>query len=382
MLGLLVGLVHGEEAGPGDRVFAAPGVIDLELTLTPEQFRGLTPTGGFGGFGPPGGAIPESDEAKRNTFGVEFPWGQGQVEFEGETLADVGLRFKGNFTYMASAQALKKPLKLDFNRNVKGQKLDGLTRVNLHTGVSDPTRLRESLSYTLFRDLGVPAPRTTFARVYLNVDGQYDHELVGVYTLVEEVNKSFLARHFGDGGGMLLKPEGLNGGPGYRGTKWKSYEGLYHPDSKPGETERTRLIEFTRLIDRGSDEEFARRIGEYLDIPAFLRFIAANALLSNLDSYLGFGHNYYLYLVPGREQFVFIPWDLDLSLAAWPAVGTPEQLVELSIRHPHAGKNALIDRLLAIDKVREAYLAIVRELLETRFTEERFLARLDELEDR
>ncbi|MFM8581603.1 MAG: hypothetical protein ACKOFW_08875, partial [Planctomycetaceae bacterium] len=61
VLGLLVGLVHGEEAGPGDRVFAAPGVIDLELTLTPEQFRGLTPTGGFG---PPGGAIPESDEAK------------------------------------------------------------------------------------------------------------------------------------------------------------------------------------------------------------------------------------------------------------------------------------------------------------------------------
>jgi len=326
--------------------------------------------------------LPESDEAKRNTFGVEFPWRQGKVAFAGETLSDVGLRFKGNFTYMASAQALKKPLKLDFNRNVKGQKLDGLTRVNLHTGVSDPSRLREALSYALFRDLGVPVPRTAFAEVYLTVPDQYDHELVGVYTLVEEVNKTFLARKFGEGAGMLLKPEGLTGGPGFRGTKWKAYEGLYHPDSKPGENERARLIEFTRLIDRGSDAEFAERIGEYLDVPAFLRFIAANALLSNLDSYLGFGHNYYLYLVPGREQFVFIPWDLDLSLAAWPAVGTPEQLVELSIQHPHAGKNALIDRLLAIAEQREAYLQIVREMLETQFTEERFLARLDELEER
>jgi spore coat protein CotH len=64
-------------------------------------------------------------------------------------------------------------------------------------------------------------------------------------------------------------------------------------------------------------------------------------LLSNLDSYLGFGHNYYLYLVPGTNKFVFIPWDLDLSLATWPAVGTPEQLVELSIDHPHAGQNKL-----------------------------------------
>jgi spore coat protein CotH len=137
---------------------------------------------------------------------------------------------------MASAQALKKPLKLDFNRNVKGQKLDGLTRVNLHTGVSDPSRLREALSYALFHDLGVPVPRTAFAEVYLTVPDQYDHELVGVYTLVEEVNKTFLAREFGEGADMLLKPEGLTGGPGFRGTKWKAYEGCIIPIQSPVRT--------------------------------------------------------------------------------------------------------------------------------------------------
>ena len=89
---------------------------------------------------------------------------------------------------------------------------------------------------------------------------------------------------------------------------------------------------------------------------AFLKFIAANALLSNLDSYLGFGHNYYLYLIPRSNKFVFIPWDLDLSLATWPAVGTPEQLVQLSIRHPHSGEVAAVGYTELLSQLRAAWL--------------------------
>ena len=178
---------------------------------------------------------------------------------------------------------------------------------------------------------------------------------------------------------MLLKPEGLQGGLPFLGR----LEGLRRPLQTRRSTDdeqKQRLIAFTKLIDSGHDEEFAREIGSYLDVEAFLTFIAANTLLSNLDSYLGFGHNYYLYLAPGTNKFVFIPWDLDLSLATWPAVGTPEQLVELSIHHPHAGQNKLIDRLFAIEEHKKRYLAIVKELASTCFTEERLLASLEAIE--
>jgi hypothetical protein len=99
-----------------------------------------------------------------------------------------------------------------------------------------------------------------------------------------------------------------------------------------------------------------------------------------MDSFLGFGHNYYLYLVPGTKKFAFIPWDLDLSLATWPAVGTPEQLVELSIHHPHAGQNKLLDRLFALKEHKEKYLAIVKDLTATSFTKEKLLKELDGIE--
>lgn len=376
-----------EEAPTGSKLFGTGKVVQLHFTLSEKQFSSLSPAGGGPGFGPPGFGPPgfgqaqsSADDAHRNTFGVEFPWGHADLEMDGVTLKDVGVRYKGNYTYMASSRSLKKSLKVDLNKYISGQKLDGLTAINLHCGVSDPTRARESLSYAYFRSAGVPAPRTTIAEVTLSVPGKYEKEYVGAYTLVEQVNKTFLKQHFGDGSGLLLKPEGLQGGPTYLGAAWQPYEDRYKPDNKPTAEQKKRLIAFAKLVQDGSDADFAADIGNYLDVDAFLRFIAANALLSNLDSYLGYGHNYYMYLVPETNKFVFIPWDVDLSLATWPAAGMPEQLVELSIGHPHAGKDRLLDRLFAVEEHKNRYMEIVRELCRESFTKEKLSESLAEIE--
>ncbi|MFO0820485.1 MAG: CotH kinase family protein [Pirellulales bacterium] len=410
---------------PGDRLFSTP-LVAFHLEMSERQFANLMPARPRPGFGPPGfggpgfgGRGPEgagfgpptpprtesksqpatipsratpdklqtdataannSVDTHRNTFGIEFPWSSGQLRVNDQSYSEVGIRYKGNYTYMAAARSLKKSLKLDLNRHKKGQKLDGLTMLNLHSGVSDPTRIRESFAYGYFREAQVPAPRTTFAQFSLTVPGIYTDEFVGVYTLVEQVNKAFLKRHFADSTGMLLKPEGLRGGLPFLGDRWPAYSAKYQPEDEPQASQQQRLIEFTRLIHESSDSSFVEQAAEYLDVDAFLRFIAANALLANLDSYLGYGHNFYLYLQPTNNRFVFIPWDLDLSLATWPAAGTPEQLVELSIHHPHAGENRLIDRLFAVEKTKQRYLAIVNEQLETTFTSDKMVARVEALE--
>ena len=89
------------------------------------------------------------------------------------------------------------------------------------------------------------------------------------------------------------------------GTKWKVYEQRFRPENSASAKQKQRLIDFTKLISNASDTDFETQIEEYLDMEAFLKFIAANALLSNLDSYLGFGHNYYLYLNPASNKFLF-----------------------------------------------------------------------------
>lgn len=368
-----------EKAVAGSQFFGTDKVVALHLSLTDKQFTTLTPKGGgFGpGFGPPKQA---NEGTHRNTFGVEFPWSQGELTWGTTTYKNVGVRYKGNYTYMATARSLQKSLKIDINRNDDAQKLDGLTMLNFHCGVSDASGAREAFSFAFFREAGIPAPRTCFAELTLSVAGKYDKELVGLYTVTEQVNKGFLKRHFKDGSGMLLKPEGLQGGLLHFGTNWRAYEDRYKPDAPPTDEQKKRLIDFTKLINTGSDDAFAKDIGTFLDVEAFLKFIAANALLSNMDSYLGYGHNYYLYLVPKTNQFVFIPWDLDLSLATWPAVGTPEQLVTLSIHHPHAGENKLIDRLFAIKEHKERYHTLLKDMTQTSFTKKLLSSTLDGIE--
>ena len=75
----------------------------------------------------------------------------------------------------------------------------------------DPAKAREALAFAVFRAAGVPAPRTAFAEVTLTVPGKYDKEYLGLFTVVENVDKRFLADRFGTDKGLLMKPFQLRG---------------------------------------------------------------------------------------------------------------------------------------------------------------------------
>jgi hypothetical protein len=375
-----------------DAVFRSTKVWTMHLRIAAEDWKNMQPPRGptlpgMPGFGPPANpqkpaAEPSpgsSDVHKTAGFGMEFPWVHGDVTAEGKTFKNVGIRYKGNFTYLASSGGLRRSLKIDFDHYDESQRFHGLKTINLNSGITDPARTCESLAFAVFRAAGVPAPRTAYAEVMLSVPGKYDQECVGLYTLIEQVDEDLLKAHFKTGKGLLLKPEGLRGLE-YLGEDWAPYEDRYRPKGKGSQEEKKRFIQLARLIQEADDDRFRKEIASYLDVDAFLRFLAANALLANLDSFLGFGHNYYLYLRPDTQRFVFIPWDVDLAFGKWPMGGPPEQQANLSLAHPHPGENRLIDRLLAIRDVQVRYQALLKELATTCFTQERLAGDLDALE--
>jgi spore coat protein CotH len=243
----------------------------------------------------------------------------------------------------------------------------------------DSSKVREALAYAVFRAAGVPAPRTAFAEVVLNVPGRRTGDYLGLYTVVEQVDEQFLAAPFQDGGGLLLKPEGVRGLP-YLGDDAAKYEKAYVAKRGASPEAWARLIELTRLIYEADEEEFRSEIGKYFDIYGFVPFLAANAMLSSLDSFVGLGHNYYLYLSPVTQKFSFIPWDLDLAFGGFSMYGSPEQTADLSVAHPHLGENKLIDRLLAMPEVKAAYLDEMRRLVAEVFTTEKLGADLAAVE--
>ncbi len=356
-----------------ESVFGLTRVWKIHLHVSAENWKSMQPaTGGFPGFGPPPGPGGPGGAFRPGSFGFDFDYVKADVELDGEKLRDVGLRFKGNGSYMLSAATRKRPFKIDFNRYVDGQKFHGMQQLNLHNNVMDPTHARQALSYSAFQAAGVASPRTAFAEVSLTIDGECDRELLGVYTLVEEIDKAFLRRHFQTDKGMLLKPEGTQGLE-YKGEDWAAYS-WFEPKSKPKKGEAQRLIDLTRLIHKTDDAQFRREIASLLDTDQFARFLAANTLLANMDSFLTQVHNYYVYLPPPSDKsrsskFVFLPWDMDLSMGAFFMAGSAEQLQDLSISHPHVGENKLIERLLAWEDFDKTYREHLRRLTEDCFGE-------------
>jgi spore coat protein H len=364
---------------PSDAFLDPVALHVIHLKLSREAFDQIQPTrtnlfaGIFAATRP-----VESEPKHESPFGYQYSYVHGALEWGGRTYDNIGLRYKGNSSYL-TASGLKKPFKVNINHYDKGQSLAGLTTFNLHNNAMDPTFLREAMSYQVFRDLGVPASRTAWALVYLTVESVHDRKLVGLYTVVEEVNKSFLKDHFGSGDGLLLKPENAFNLP-YLGDKFERYEKMYRPKSSYTQEMGQQVVEFLKLIHQADDQTFDQKIETYLDVDAFLRFIAANAILGNMDSFLSTGHNFYMYVHPRTLKIHFIPWDLNLSFGTFDWVGSIRDQADLSLMHPYVQKNRLTERVLKIDRFAKAYRDEIRRMTQTSFVTGRVVGQIKAME--
>ncbi|MBT6372825.1 MAG: hypothetical protein HOJ86_09165, partial [Acidimicrobiaceae bacterium] len=119
-----------------------------------------------------------SDEAlaqiDRNPSAEE--WVLGSLTFEGETIDRVGIRYKGSIGAWVGCLSdpdwsdpsghkvcTKLSMKVKVNWDDSNREFYGLRRLQFHTMNLDPSQMHERLGYWLFREMGVPAPRSVHA---------------------------------------------------------------------------------------------------------------------------------------------------------------------------------------------------------------------------
>ena len=373
---LLAGHVFAAAPDPAtatsDQFFGIDKVYTIHLTLTADEYSKLEPAG-------PSMARPGVTGDDR------YPTSTAILEFEGKKWGAINLRYKGNSSYR-SAGALKRPIKLEFQSDAetkdKSRTFFGMTKINLNNNAMDASQMREALGYDIFRQEGVPSARTAWAKVYLTVGNTYKNQYAGLYTIVEQIDQTFFKDRFGKKTSPVVKPEGLSGMP-YLGEDWNSWLVPYGAKSsdKIDPEQAKRFIAFVRFVKEASDEDFAKRIADFVDVDEFLHFLAVEVATVNLDSPLGFNHNYYVTLNPKTEKVVWIPWDLNLAFGGFGGGrggggGNPQQ--DLSVNKPTAkGQFPLADRLLAVPEYMKRYDAIFRNLATRNFTVERLGGRMD-----
>ncbi len=238
-------------------------------------------------------------------FYPDVPYLMGDVLYDGELVDSVGVRFKGFSSYWGSD--VKKSIKLDFNEFVSGKKLDGLKKLNLNNGEGDPSVNRDFICFNTMRQNGVRAPRVAHARVYLN-DIYW-----GLYTVVEQIDDTFLKNNFQDGSGNLFKNIGWTELT-YNGPNEFDYVDEIELKTNETENDWSGFINFVDVLNNSSNGQFKDAIAEVLNVNLFLRALAIDVVTDNWDSYMEHGRNFYIYQDPTNNKMQWIPWDYNLAM--------------------------------------------------------------------
>ena len=301
------------------------------------------------------------------------------VTFDGETFRNVGFRLKGNstllFTWRRGSDKL--PFRLNFDSlesrfpAARDQTFFGFPNLSFINQDLDPTYVRAKVVTDLFRDAGIPSATASFIRIYL--DRGTGLQYLGLYTMVEVPDNPMLNRVFGSDDGNLYKPNGTGG-------RWNVF-------TKEGFPKRTNQDDedWTDIQDaidvlnepRTDRARWRSRFEARFSVPTFLRWLALNTVIGNIDVYGGVSaHNYYIYSSRlHRDRIFWIPWDHDLAMPTPGILGAPLPNAPIDVMHNNVQPFWPLIRNLMDDPVyRAAYRTNVDEMLRTVFEPSRVAA--------
>jgi len=303
--------------------------------------------------------LHSADWAKLKSNFSENTYYPADVTLSGQTVRNAGIRSRGR----GSRSGTKPGLRVDFDRYSSGQTFLGLKSFILDNLTQDPSGIHETVAVGFYARLGIPVSREIHTRLYVN------NEYVGLYALVESVDKDLLARVFGAIGddtqndGYLFEFKYQDEWRfGNLGSSLEPYMARFSAathESKSDETKYRPIETLVRLTNESSASGLPAAIGGLLDLPAFVRFVAAQNFLAETDGFLGkFGmNNFYLYRLENRDLHTLIMWDADNTFYS----------AELPINDWGAG-TVLMDKLMSVPEYAALYqaeMARAAELAET-----------------
>jgi len=350
---LVTAFSFANAANPGDNLFSAPIVHDINIVLTQNRWWDSLQY-----------YKNESDQT-----GINY-YMKADVIIDGTPLNTSGVRLRGSASY--GHPGCKKPIKIDFNEYVQGQDYDGLRAIILNNSAYDPTMLREKLFLDALVAHGLAAPRCAFARVSYN--GNY----VGLYKLVEVIDKTFLQTHFNNNDWNLYKGE-PSATLQWEGSDQTSYYDNLELNTNETVNDWSDLVNFIDKINN-SGTDYQNQIEQAFNISDFIKSWAANNVFGNIDTYFDIPHNYYLYNDSIANKFQWINWDVGLCFGVLPSslFGSSDKLDLFDLPN-NPNERPLCYNTLQIPQYKKEYLNAVCDFMSNDFNPQNIFPIIDSL---
>ncbi|HRC31827.1 MAG TPA: CotH kinase family protein [Bacteroidia bacterium] len=335
-------------ASPGDSIFAMPYVHNMYVTFPyPNFYDSLIATN------------------------VTDMYLSVNIDFNGELFQNVGIKVKGNSSFNNPSQ--KKSFKVDFNTFVPAQDIHGLKKLNFNNCFKDPSFMREKLTNDFLIAHNIHAPRTAYCNVYFN------NQLWGIYAVVEAIDDEFCKAWFGNNDGNLFQGD-PQGSLQWFGAQPSAYYQKYDLENNNTLNDWTDLVNLIDVINNTTNANLQAALDAVLNTNDFLKQWVCLNMFSSLDSYLGSGHNYYIYHDTLTNKFQWIAWDNNEAFGSFKMQLSNLQLKNLDMYYvSNATSRPLINKMLANPAYKSLYNQAYCELKDD-FTNAYFDSKIDSLD--
>ena len=362
---------HSNLADPNYQVvFNQNEVLRFDIKISSENWSKMqsdlaanmsSGTGGAGGVpgGAPGG--PATDD-------FVPVWVPCSFNFNNIQWYNVGIRYKGNSSLRSTYKSGNKKLsfKLDFDEfeddypAIKNQRFYGFKQLNLNNNFDDASLMRDKIGADIFRQFGLVSAKSAFCVIY--IDNGTGPQYYGVYALVEEVDDTVLDSQFTNGSGNLYKPEG-NAATFANGTYNTNQFDLKTNEDSADYSDVKALYDIINSPERMSDiEGWKTNLVNIFYVDGFVKWLAANTIIQNWDTYGRMPHNYYLYNNPENNLLSWIPWDNNEAFQ----VGKQGGAVSLSLGE--VGSNwPLIRYIIDVAEYKQMYETCLKQFIDEVF---------------
>jgi spore coat protein CotH len=305
-----------------------------------------------------------------------------KATINGTVIDSCGIRLKGNSSY--SHPNNKKPMRLDFNEYISGQRYDGLKGLFLNNCFSDPSFMREKVHLDFCRDAGISAPRANFALVYIN------DVVWGLYSIVEPVDSKFLKRNYDNNDGNLYKAVDAFGGGGapgqpttqvlsdfaYYGIASSSYTNRYELKTDDSAEPWTDLISVIDVLNNSAS--IVNDLSEKVNLSSVYKAIGTDILFANMDSYTESGRNFYLYFNEDTKKMEWIIWDVNMSLGSYPGSASTPETISLTYTSSSSSR-PLMSKIIGNSTLKTNYLNTIGEVFNKYFVLAKLNAHIDSI---
>lgn len=302
--------------------------------------------------------IDLSDDAIDALRDDPYTWVEGALEYAGARFEPVGVRLKGQRSFLPIDE--KPSFKVKLNQYVEGLDLLGLEELTFDNMSTDTSMMAERVSYWLFRQHGLPASRANHALVRISGEDR------GLYTLVETVDEEFLELRYADPTGTMWELADVD----FVGADIEDFE------LESGDEDREALEE---IADGLLSPDAYDALEPWVDWDEFVAFTAAAAVVGQFDSYPWRtpGDDAHVYFDPADGLMEFLPHGMDETFSWW-AHGVfdgPGLLFAACLAAPDCAED-YVDALWAVQDTAEdvdllAYAEDVREQIEDLVADDR-----------